>query len=257
MTSPDTQSYLVEHRYTGRLVCHVTGFSMPRPKFCPECKAEDSLTSVGPGVERVAEEAKHLFPDARIEIYSSDSASGADLVDRMERGEIDILVGTQIAARVDAPPNLAELARIEQQRDTSAMFPLMLTDSGLIMGSPGADLRDADLAAALRAAEALIAQQPAPADARARNLQYLALLHRAGAGAFDTLPADLLFPVNTPVERAETITLPDGLTGSYALAYHARTQSDAPWLDQAERRVMTRIDGLERRSTERWRLTLL
>jgi hypothetical protein len=168
-----------------------------------------------------------------------------------------IVTGTQIAASVDAPPNLAELARIEQQRDTSAMFPLMLTDSGLIMGSPGADLRDADLAAALRAAEALIAQQPAPADARARNLQYLALLHRAGAGAFDTLPADLLFPVNTPVERAETITLPDGLIGSYALAYHARTQSDASWLDQAERRVMTRIDGLERRSTERWRLTLL
>ena len=31
MVSPDTQSYLVEHRYTGRLVCHVTGFSMPKP----------------------------------------------------------------------------------------------------------------------------------------------------------------------------------------------------------------------------------
>jgi primosomal protein N' (replication factor Y) len=128
MTSPDTQSYLVEHRYTGRLVCHVTGFSMPRPKFCPECKAEDSLTSVGPGVERVAEEAKHLFPDARIEIYSSDSASGADLVDRMERGEIDILVGTQIAAKGHNFPNLTLVGVID-------------ADLGLAGGDPRAGER--------------------------------------------------------------------------------------------------------------------
>tara|TARA_R110002051_G_scaffold259449_2_gene318871 strand:+ start:25269 stop:27434 length:2166 start_codon:yes stop_codon:yes gene_type:complete len=128
MTSPDTQSYLVEHRYTGRLVCHVTGFSMPRPKFCPECKVEDSLTSVGPGVERVAEEAKHLFPDAKIEIYSSDSASGADLVDRMERGEIDILVGTQIAAKGHNFPNLTLVGVID-------------ADLGLAGGDPRAGER--------------------------------------------------------------------------------------------------------------------
>lgn len=166
-----------------------------------------------------------------------------------------IVTGSQIAASVDAPPHLAELAAIEQQRDTSAMFPLMLTDSGLIMGSSGAENSNADITAALRAAETLIAQQPAPADARARNLQYLALLHRAGAGAFDRLPADLLFPIGTPIDRAETITLPGGLTGSYTLAYDARAQGSAPWLDQAERRVLTRIAELERYSTERWRLT--
>ena len=31
LKAPDTDSWLVEHRYTGRLVCHLTGFSMPRP----------------------------------------------------------------------------------------------------------------------------------------------------------------------------------------------------------------------------------
>lgn len=168
-----------------------------------------------------------------------------------------IVTGTQIGASVDAPPNLAELARIEQQRDTSAMFPLMLSDSGLIMGAAGRDDHNADVAAARRAAEALIRQKPAPASARARNLQYLALLHRAGSSAFDALPADLLFPIGTPIDRAETITLPDGVTGSYTLAYHARSQANAPWLDQAERLVMTRVAGLERYSTERWRLTML
>ncbi|HEV7384961.1 MAG TPA: primosomal protein N', partial [Phenylobacterium sp.] len=58
MTAPDTDSWLVEHRYSGRLVCHLTGFSMPKPKACPHCGAHDSLVSIGPGVERVEEEAK-------------------------------------------------------------------------------------------------------------------------------------------------------------------------------------------------------
>ena len=110
MKSPDTERWLVEHRYTGRLVCHTTGFSMPKPRACPECGAEDSLTGVGPGVERVAEEARTRFPDAVVEVFSSDTAQGPDavrdLVQRMERGEIDILVGTQIAAKGHNFPRL-------------------------------------------------------------------------------------------------------------------------------------------------------
>jgi primosomal protein N' (replication factor Y) len=110
MKSPEADRWLVEHRYTGRLVCHVTGFSMPKPKLCPHCGAADSLIGVGPGVERVAEEAMRRFPDARVEVFSSDTVqSGADVrgvVERMERGEIDILVGTQIAAKGHNFPGL-------------------------------------------------------------------------------------------------------------------------------------------------------
>ncbi|KAA5803646.1 primosomal protein N' [Alkalicaulis satelles] len=110
MKSPEADRFLVEHRYTGRLVCHVTGFSMPRPEVCPSCGAKDSLISVGPGVERVAEEARRRFPDQRIEVFSSDTAQGPDgiraLVSSMEKGEIDILVGTQIAAKGHNFPRL-------------------------------------------------------------------------------------------------------------------------------------------------------
>ena len=110
MTAPDTESWLVEHRYTGRLVCHLTGFSMPKPKACPHCGAENSLVSIGPGVERVEEEARSLFPDAEIAVFSSDTVMDAgaarDLVGRMERGEIDILVATQAAAKGHNFPNL-------------------------------------------------------------------------------------------------------------------------------------------------------
>lgn len=110
MKSPEADRWLVEHRYTGRLVCHVTGFSMPKPKACPECGEPDSLIGVGPGVERVAEEARQRFPDARVEVFSSDTAQNGDdvrsIVERMERGEVDILVGTQIAAKGHNFPHL-------------------------------------------------------------------------------------------------------------------------------------------------------
>ena len=110
MKSPEADRWLVEHRYTGRLVCHVTGFSMPKPKNCPECGEPDSLIGVGPGVERVAEEARQRFPDARVEVFSSDTAQTGDdvrsIVQRMEDGEIDILVGTQIAAKGHNFPHL-------------------------------------------------------------------------------------------------------------------------------------------------------
>jgi len=110
MTAPDTDSWLVEHRFTGRLVCHLTGFSMPRPKTCPECGAEDSLRGVGPGVGRIEGEARGLFPEARVEVFSSDTArTGGEiraLVERMAEGEIDILIGTQISAKGHNFPNL-------------------------------------------------------------------------------------------------------------------------------------------------------
>jgi primosomal protein N' (replication factor Y) len=103
MTAPDTDSWLVEHRYTGRLICHLTGFTMARPKHCPSCGAVDSLVSVGPGVERVEEEVRQLFPEARTAVFSSDTTPDAKsaraLIQSMTDGEIDILVATQAAAK--------------------------------------------------------------------------------------------------------------------------------------------------------------
>jgi primosomal protein N' (replication factor Y) len=110
MQSPDTQSWLVEHKYSGRLVCHLTGFSIPKPKACPECLTPDSFVSIGPGVERIEEEIRESFPEARIEIFSSDTTPHGEavrsLVERMGLGEIDILIGTQIVAKGHNFPNL-------------------------------------------------------------------------------------------------------------------------------------------------------
>lgn len=110
LKSPGTETWLTEHRYSGRLVCHLTGYSIPKPANCPKCGAADSLMGVGPGVERVAEEVRVLLPGARIEIFSSDTAQGGEavrsIIDRMAAGEIDVLIGTQIVAKGHNFPNL-------------------------------------------------------------------------------------------------------------------------------------------------------
>ena len=110
MRSPDSDSWLVEHRYSGRLVCHLTGYSMPKPEHCPYCGAKDSLIAIGPGVERIEEEARTLIPQARIAVLSSDTmldpGSARRMIERMSAGDIDILVATQAAAKGHDFPNL-------------------------------------------------------------------------------------------------------------------------------------------------------
>ncbi|WP_332871494.1 primosomal protein N' [Parvularcula mediterranea] len=117
MTAPDSDTWLVEHKYTNRLVCHQTGFSMPKPDKCPHCDAEGTLAPCGPGVERVAEEAQERWPDARVEIFSSDTVdrpgSAKDLLKRMTAGEIDILVATQAAAKGHNFPALTLVVAVD------------------------------------------------------------------------------------------------------------------------------------------------
>ncbi len=107
---PNCTAWMVEHRLTHRLQCHHCGHVMPPPKACPECKEEDSLVACGPGVERIADEVAALFPDARRAIVTSDTlwspARAADFVARMEAGEIDIVIGTQLVTKGYHFPNL-------------------------------------------------------------------------------------------------------------------------------------------------------
>ncbi|MFZ8897270.1 MAG: primosomal protein N' [Alphaproteobacteria bacterium] len=107
---PSCSAWLVEHRLNGRLICHHCGFSKRFPNSCEDCGVEGQLTASGPGVERVAEEARNRWPKARIEIASSDTLSGPSAIQEFIRamleGEIDIAVGTQVLAKGHHFPNL-------------------------------------------------------------------------------------------------------------------------------------------------------
>jgi primosomal protein N' (replication factor Y) len=107
---PNCTAWMVEHRLTARLLCHHCGHVEPVPRACPECHEEDALVACGPGVERIADEVATLFPEARREVVTSDTlwspARAADFVGRMEAGEIDIVIGTQLVTKGYHFPNL-------------------------------------------------------------------------------------------------------------------------------------------------------
>lgn len=99
---PDCTSWLVEHRFRGVLMCHHCGHEVRKPEACGQCGVEDALTPIGPGIERVAEEAAARFPDARRVILSSDMGSNAAIRDRfaeIEKGDFDLIIGTQLVAK--------------------------------------------------------------------------------------------------------------------------------------------------------------
>lgn len=103
-------AWLVDHRFRQRLVCHHCGFSMPRPHQCPHCGAEESLAAIGPGVERLQEEALSLFPDARTMVLSSDLITDIETMrselNEIAEGRVDIIIGTQLVAKGHNFPRL-------------------------------------------------------------------------------------------------------------------------------------------------------
>lgn len=113
----DCDARLVEHRFSNRLVCHQCGYSQPIPEICPGCGAVNRLASVGPGVERLGQEAQELFPDARIEILSSDfSGKLSDFrlrLDDVRKGLADIIIGTQIIAKGHNFPHLGLVGAVD------------------------------------------------------------------------------------------------------------------------------------------------
>ena len=114
---PNCTAWMVEHRLLARLQCHHCGHVMAPPRACPECGEPDSLVAVGPGVEHIADEVAELFPEARRAIVTSDTlwspAKAAEFVGKMEAGEIDIVVGTQLVTKGYHFPNLTLVGVID------------------------------------------------------------------------------------------------------------------------------------------------
>jgi primosomal protein N' (replication factor Y) len=100
---PSCTAWLVEHRFTRRLLCHHCGHAETVPPCCPECLAAGALVPCGPGVERLLEEVTARFPAARTALMVSDLLSGpraaAQLTQAMTERRYDLLIGTQIVAK--------------------------------------------------------------------------------------------------------------------------------------------------------------
>jgi primosomal protein N' (replication factor Y) (superfamily II helicase) len=110
MRCPDCGLPRTYHRRARRLVCHYCGSLIRAPQLCPQCK-EDALEPIGAGTERVEEDFKELFPDVTVDVLDRDTArrpgGPAALLERFARGEVQVLIGTQMVSKGHHFPNVA------------------------------------------------------------------------------------------------------------------------------------------------------
>jgi primosomal protein N' (replication factor Y) len=99
---PDCSVSLTFHRVKDRIVCHYCGHEEPPPGRCDRCGSDD-LNFRGLGTEQVERVVVETFPTARIARMDVDTTSGKwshhEILGRFERGELDILLGTQMIAK--------------------------------------------------------------------------------------------------------------------------------------------------------------
>lgn len=98
----------VHHKPRERLVCHYCDFMCSIPKQCGACH-DTRLWQEGVGTEGIEASLANAFPEARVARLDRDVASGAKgekVLDRMRRGELDILVGTQMVTKGHDLPNV-------------------------------------------------------------------------------------------------------------------------------------------------------
>ena len=107
-TCPDCSVGMTYHKRTGKLQCHMCGRASPLNNICPDCGNAVSMRGVG--LEKIQQEVNVRFPSARTALVSSDIITSRQslerLVSKMESGEIDIIIGTQILAKGHHFPNL-------------------------------------------------------------------------------------------------------------------------------------------------------
>lgn len=114
-TCPDCSVGMTYHKRMGKLLCHMCGHTQALPDKCPDCGGVVSMRGVG--LEKIQEEVIAKFPGVRTALVSSDTLASRQalerLVTQMERGEIDIVIGTQILAKGHHFPNLTLVGAVD------------------------------------------------------------------------------------------------------------------------------------------------
>lgn len=99
---PNCSVSLTYHRRSSRIVCHHCRHEAPAPRRCARCGSND-LDFRGLGTEQVERVVSETFASARIARMDVDTTSGKwahhEILERVGRGEVDILLGTQMIAK--------------------------------------------------------------------------------------------------------------------------------------------------------------
>jgi len=98
---PNCAVTLTYHRETDQAICHYCDHRIRPPRRCPACNA-GSVERLGVGTEQLEQQIRTQFPTARVARLDRDTAEGPGLLrvlEGMRRGEIDIVVGTQMLTK--------------------------------------------------------------------------------------------------------------------------------------------------------------
>ena len=99
---PNCAVNLIFHKKLNKLLCHYCGHNSKLKRNCDK-KEKCNLQFCGPGVERIFSELKKIYPNKKIEIFSSDTIRknklSRNLFDKVEKKKIDILIGTQLLSK--------------------------------------------------------------------------------------------------------------------------------------------------------------
>ncbi|KIF80555.1 primosomal protein N' [Noviherbaspirillum autotrophicum] len=99
---PRCTAFMVLHKPEHRMRCHHCSLEQRIPKYCPTCGNID-LQPLGRGTQRVEEGLQRLFPQARLLRIDADSTrlkgSAQAAFEAVHRGDVDILIGTQMVAK--------------------------------------------------------------------------------------------------------------------------------------------------------------
>jgi len=102
MQCPHCSVSLTFHQGKGEMVCHYCGYRRKPIQVCPECHSLDVGYS-GFGTEMVEQDVRMFFPQASIQRLDTDSAKDKkhmqEVLDQFRKGEVDILLGTQMVAK--------------------------------------------------------------------------------------------------------------------------------------------------------------
>lgn len=110
MRCPDCGLPRTFHRRDRRLICHYCGSTIPEPQICPVC-SESALEPIGAGTERVEEDFREIFPEATVDVLDRDTlrrpGGAAAVLERFARGQVQVLIGTQMVSKGHHFPNVA------------------------------------------------------------------------------------------------------------------------------------------------------
>ena len=112
---PRCSARLTYHSANGRLMCHYCGHSQQVPERCPSCGGP--LKQVGVGTQKVQQELNQLFPDLEVARMDADTVSAVNthekILERFQKENIPILVGTQMVAKGLNLPNVTLVGALD------------------------------------------------------------------------------------------------------------------------------------------------